>query len=52
MDVVYCGEGPGQVVVMADAFEPHNFGGKNSSGVEIPDYALDAGKFIDIMDCL
>ena len=52
MDIVYCDEGPGQVVGVADTFEPCSFGGKTSSGVEIPDYNLDTGKLIDIMDGL
>ena len=30
MEVVYCDEGPGQVVAMADAFEPHSFDEKTS----------------------
>ena len=52
MDIVECDEGPGQVVAMAVAFEPCGFGGENSSGVEIPDCAFDAGKIIDVMDSL
>ena len=52
MDIIDCDEGPGQVVAVADAFEPCGFGGKTSSGVEIPDCALDAGKLVDVMDSL
>ena len=52
MDIVDCDEGPGQVVDVADASEPCGFGGKTSSGVEIPDCALDAGKLIEVMDSL
>ena len=48
MDIVACDEGPGQVVAVADAFEKCGFGGKTSSGVEIPDCALDSGKLIDV----
>ena len=50
MDIIDCDEGPGQVVAVADAFEPCGFGGKTSSSVEIPDCTLDAGKLIDVMD--
>ena len=46
MDIVDCDEGPDQVVDVADASEPCGFGGKTSSGVEIPDCALDAGKLM------
>ena len=49
MDIVDCDEGPGQVVAVADAFEPRGFGGKTISGVEITDCALDAGNLIDVM---
>ena len=52
MDIVDCDEGLGQVVAVADAFEPCNFGGEMSSGVEIPECALYAGKLIDVMDGL
>ena len=37
---------------MVDAFYPCRFGGKNSSGVEIPDCDIDDGKLIDVMDGL
>ena len=47
-----CDEGPGQVVAVADDFEPCGFGGENISGVEIPDCALDAGKLMNILDGL
>ena len=52
MYIVDCDEGPGQVVAVADSFDPCGFGGKTSSGVEIPDCALDYGKIIDVMDSL
>ena len=52
MDIVKCNEGPVHVVDVADAFEPCSFGGKTSSGVDIPDCALDAGKLICVMDGL
>ena len=48
----YCDEGPGYVVAVADAFEPCSFGGETSSGVEIPDCALNAGKLVDVLDGL
>ena len=37
---------------MVDAFYPCSFGGKTSSGVEIPDCDIDDGKLIDVMDGL
>ena len=37
---------------MGDALEPCGFGGKTSSGVEIPDCILYAGKLTDVMDGL
>ena len=52
MEIVDCDEVPGQVVSVADAFEPCGFGGKNSCCVEIPECAIDAGKLIDVMESL
>ena len=52
MDIVDCYEGPGQLVAVADALEPCGFGGKTSSGVEIPDCAFDSGNLIDFLDSL
>ena len=52
MYIFDCYEGPGQVVAVEDALEPCGFGGENSSGVEIPDCALDARELVDVMDGL
>ena len=52
MDIVDCYEVPGQLVAVADALEPCGFGGKTSSGVEIPTCVFDSGKLIDVIDSL
>ena len=52
MAIVDCYKGPGKVVAMVDDLEPCGFGGKTSSGVEIPDCAFDSRKLIDVMDSL
>ena len=52
MQVCDCDEGPGEVVSIPNAFEPSGFGWESCSNVEIPDCALYAGKFVDVLNGL
>ena len=45
-------ERPCEKISMADAFEPSCFCRETCCGVEVPDCALDAGEFVDVLYCL
>ena len=52
MDVCDGDEGPSEVVAIPNAFKPCSFGWETGSGVEIPDCALYARKFVDVLNGL
>ena len=51
-DVFYVDKGPREIVVVTDDLEPCGLGWESCSAMDVEDCFFDAGKFVEIIDCL